>query len=191
MTPIEIAQAAYSEHRASQRVLELAMAVAEVVKVAPRIVVEIGCDAGGTLFAWRQICGEVYGITLPDNSYPTGGTCYPLADHGATVWRGDSHDPASLAWLADRLAGRPVDVLHIDGDHSYEGVRGDWQAYAPLVRAGGLVLVHDVLNHRDRRVDVPRFWAELTLAMPGRVLAAPSNPLGFGVITIGEDTWTA
>lgn len=37
-----------------------------------------------------------------------------------------------------------TDVLFIDGDHSYEGCRSDVYAWLPKVRAGGLVLMHDI-----------------------------------------------
>lgn len=40
-------------------------------------------------------------------------------------------------------AGR-VDLLFIDGDHSYEGCLADWKAYAPLLAPGARVAFHDV-----------------------------------------------
>lgn len=180
-----IAHEAYEHHTASQREVELAEAVRVVADIHPQIVVEIGCDVGGTLYCWRQVCDEVYGITLPDNSWPTGGqgNGYRLKDHGAVILRGDSHSRASKAWLEGHLDGRSVDVLHIDGDHSYDGVRTDFEMYEPLVRPRGLVLIHDVLNERDPRVEVPKFWNELGR---GYVIASPRNPLGFGVWTKEE-----
>lgn len=46
---------------------------------------------------------------------------------------------------------KPVDVLFIDGDHSYEGAVGDIIGWMPHVREGGFVAVHDY-----RKQDVPR-----------------------------------
>jgi cephalosporin hydroxylase len=151
-------------------------------QLKPRVIVEIGCDRGGTLYAWRQLCNRVYGITLPVNDWTSGGQeGYPLDSHGAIVLKADSHDPASRHWLVKQLRGAWIDVLHIDGDHSYVGVRADYAEYSPLVRSGGLVLIHDVLNIRDPRVDVPRFWAEI--GGRGRVIAQRTGvPLGFGVL---------
>jgi cephalosporin hydroxylase len=177
-----LAREAYEHRHASQRELELRAVLDLAAAENPRIIVEIGCDMGGTLWCWRQICDEVYGITLGDNSRPTGGQTAPLDDHGATILLGDSRDPASLAWLTERLAGRGIDVLHIDGDHSYAGVAADVRAYGPLVRPGGLLLIHDVCNDRDARVDVPRFWAEWSPGRDARVIAAGPMPLGFGVV---------
>lgn len=36
-----------------------------------------------------------------------------------------------------------VDVLFIDGDHSYEGVKADWENYKSLLGAGSIVIMHD------------------------------------------------
>lgn len=172
-------------HHASQRFDELVEAVAVAAAASPRIVVEIGCDAGGTLYAWRQICPEVYGITLADNGPATGGQGYPLNAHGAEVLIGDSHDTASLKWLLDRLDGRPIDVLHIDGDHSYVGAAMDYTMYAPLVRPGGVILLHDVANTRHPLVDLERLWDEVR-GESGYVIASKGRPVGFGVIHVEE-----
>lgn len=182
LNPYEIARGAYEQHGASQRAIELVQAIELTAALEPEIIVEIGCDRGGTLYAWRQICDEVYGITLPVNDWAGGGQeGYRLATHDADVFLGDSHDSVSLDWLRTCLAGRSVDMLHIDGDHSYEGVKSDYEMYSPLVRSGGLVLIHDVLNDRDVRVDVPQFWAEI--GTRGRIIAQQTgNPLGFGVL---------
>ncbi len=52
------------------------------------------------------------------------------------ILRGDS--PA-----VGKTFGRPIDLLHIDADHSYEGVKGDFENWSPWVRPGGCVLFHD------------------------------------------------
>lgn len=36
-----------------------------------------------------------------------------------------------------------LDVLFIDGDHSYEGVKADWDSYRKLLGAGSIVIFHD------------------------------------------------
>ncbi|MDI3545103.1 MAG: 1-O-methyltransferase [Rikenellaceae bacterium] len=37
-----------------------------------------------------------------------------------------------------------IDLLFIDGDHSYEGVRADVEAWLPKVKDGGIVVFHDI-----------------------------------------------
>ena len=41
---------------------------------------------------------------------------------------------------------RPCDLVLIDGDHSYEGVRADWERWRDLVAANGRVLFHDAVD---------------------------------------------
>lgn len=36
-----------------------------------------------------------------------------------------------------------VDLLFIDGDHSYQGVKSDWEAYKIFLKAGSIVIFHD------------------------------------------------
>ncbi len=66
---------------------------------------------------------------------------------------------------------QPIDLLFIDGDHSYEGVKSDWEAFAPHVNPFGVVVFHDTTWDLERgpeqygnRLDilgVPRFLEEL------------------------------
>lgn len=39
-----------------------------------------------------------------------------------------------------------IDYLHIDADHSYEGVKADHAAYYPLVKSGGIITFHDTVS---------------------------------------------
>lgn len=38
---------------------------------------------------------------------------------------------------------KKIDILFIDGDHSYEGVKKDWENYYPLMNKNGIVIFHD------------------------------------------------
>ncbi len=42
----------------------------------------------------------------------------------------------------------PVDLLFIDGDHSYEGCREDWDVWHPHIRVGGMIAFHDARGPR-------------------------------------------
>lgn len=68
---------------------------------------------------------------------------------------------------AIREAGdRQYDYLLIDGDHTYEGVKRDFEAYGPMVREGGLVLFDDydtaewpdIADYVDRQVRTLEGW---------------------------------
>ena len=84
--------------------------------------------------------------------------------------RGSSRDEHVLARVARLVADAPVDLLFIDGDHSYEGVAADYRLYRPLVRPGGLIVFHDIVpaaTTGDPRAGhrwvggVPQFWQEV------------------------------
>jgi cephalosporin hydroxylase len=165
---------------ASQNPEELAAALELVMSVKPAVIVELGCDRGGTLYAWRQVCDRVYGITWGQNADSGGAEC---VTHGAEVLYGDSHDPDSLEWLRVRLAGDPVDVLVIDGDHHLDGVLADLADYSNLVRPGGLIMLHDVLPEQYPEVEVWKAWPQLREMYPGQTEVI-GDVLGWGVIHV-------
>jgi cephalosporin hydroxylase len=144
--PLTIARAAIHEHGGLQKDTELSGFLAVLLDFQPEVVVEIGSDAGGTLWAWRQLGSvrRVIGVDLPRAGFSTGAE---LQEHDAEVVHGDSHDVATLEALTKLLDGDVVDLLFIDGDHTYQGVKADWEMYHPLVRRGGIVAFHDVLHH--------------------------------------------
>ena len=50
--------------------------------------------------------------------------------------------------------GEPaVDFIFIDGDHSYDGLRQDWEVWSGLVATGGLIALHDSCSSAARKID--------------------------------------
>ena len=47
-------------------------------------------------------------------------------------------------WIVDKNPGKKFDFVLVDGDHSEEGIKTDLELFYPLVREGGLFLMHDV-----------------------------------------------
>ncbi len=70
---------------------------------------------------------------------------------------GDTASSASL------YSGLPIRFLLIDADHSYEGVKRDFEAWSPLVAPGGLIVFHDYLMPE---AGVARFVDEVVAAHP-------------------------
>ena len=55
-----------------------------------------------------------------------------------------------------------LDFLLIDGDHTYEGVKSDFEMYSSIVRKGGLIAIHDIVaNTQTRDCSVNKFWEEV------------------------------
>jgi len=73
---------------------------------------------------------------------------------------GDSHKPQTMQELHRLLCRRKIDLLFIDGNHSYESVKQDYDLYAPLTEH--IVAFHDICATVNS--DVRRFWQELSRA---------------------------
>jgi predicted O-methyltransferase YrrM len=58
---------------------------------------------------------------------------------------------------ADTAAGwsQPVDLVFVDGDHSVEGCRLDWELWSPHVPPGGTVVFHDARAGRPDADGLP------------------------------------
>lgn len=75
---------------------------------------------------------------------------------------GDIHDPEITERIKERLRGRPINILFIDADHSYEAVKRDFEIYSPL--CSDIIVLHDVETCRyegNKRNEVWKFWDEL------------------------------
>jgi len=85
-------------------------------------------------------------------------------------WEFMQGDSKTLPW------DKEIDVLLIDGDHSYEGVKADYERFEPFVKEGGIILMHDVLwPHKGV---VRFFWDEVDYPKS----ALPLSKSGLGII---------
>jgi len=78
---------------------------------------------------------------------------------------GNSQHQKTLDEVTDVLDGEKLDLLFIDGDHTYEGVKSDYEMYNHLVNSGGYIAFHDVIYaprwQGEAKCDVYKFWEEL------------------------------
>lgn len=151
-------------------------------KVENPIVVEIGILDGIQRKFYKSLFGaEYYSIDINPKS-------------PATI-KSSSHDPNTLKTLLGLLNGRKIDLLFIDGLHTYEGVKRDWEIYDPLCKH--ITAFHDVLTPKNNpadTVDVIRFWEEMKINNkkdtiitiqhhnPRPPTAFNGRPLGIGVL---------
>ncbi|MFQ3577991.1 MAG: class I SAM-dependent methyltransferase, partial [Verrucomicrobiia bacterium] len=146
--------------------------IRDVAPRSPKVIVEIGTAMSGTNFLLGHCLPSVE-LILALDLQPRNQRLVKLFQRpGLTRFflRGPSAAPETLASVQKLLGGRTVDLLFIDGDHAYAGVKADFDAYWPLVTEGGVVAFHDIVpDHKTRygqdtgnwAGDVPRFWQEI------------------------------
>lgn len=143
-------------------------------KLRAKVVVEIGTADGGTLLLSAMLAdpeASLISIDLQDGQFGGGYPAWkrPLYESFARenqqihLLQGDSHQKEMYQNLQSILNGRMVDYLFIDGDHTYEGVKKDFEMYSPLVRSGGIIAFHDIAPDRSPEPThfVDRFWNEI------------------------------
>ena len=177
----------------------------------PRTLVELGVYSGISYLAFCQAAVQ-HGV--------------PLRAWGVDTWQGDAHAGhygqrvldtlrqqhdgpyAHFSTLLqktfdealDDVADSSVDLLHIDGLHTYEAVRHDFESWSPKLSRRAVVLFHDIAV-RQEDFGVWRFWAEITQRYPslafghsnglGVLLAGPQAPAELLALTRDTARWQA
>ena len=134
---------------------------------------EIGTDQGGTFAIWSKLSkdGKRISVDIPHGQF--GRSDYDeyerdnyLKSLGSDVTMicGSSHDNKILENVKKALGENLLDFLFIDGDHTYEGVKQDYEMYKHLVKPGGWIGFHDIKDtefHRNANCRVDILWNEL------------------------------
>ena len=164
----------------------------------PRAVAEIGRAQGGTLALLCRAASSdalIISLDLPGSRYSG---AVPFLNKGS--WRGpllramrgpgqdvriidgDSTAPASVELFRAALGGRKLDLLLIDGDHTFEGVKSDFELYSGFIRPGGVIAFHDIQpGFEDAGVAVSRFWKEYPLPGSRSEFIADPSQLSYGI----------
>jgi autotransporter strand-loop-strand O-heptosyltransferase len=134
---------------------------------------EIGTDQGGSFAIWSKLSEDGIRISVdlphgpygrPDyNEYDRDEYLRSLGSNVTTIW-GSSHDESIKERVSNILNGEKLDFLFIDGDHTYEGVKQDYEMYKEFVKQGGWIGFHDIKDteyHRNANCGVDKLWSEL------------------------------
>lgn len=169
-----------------------------ISEMKPKVVLEIGTAGGGTLYLLSKCASSdstIISIDLPEGVYGGGYPMWkiPLYKSFARfrqrmyLIRADSHNSGTLETCKSVLANKKVDFLFIDGDHSYDGVKKDFEMYSPFVKEGGIIAFHDIVIGSFESVGgVPKFWREICNDYSYREIVKNWNQgnCGIGVIFV-------
>lgn len=147
----------------------------------PCRLLEIGFLNGGCFKGWREVV-EKYAIMvgLDYGDFPASEIKKLAKDEQKIILiKGDSHDPQLRDEIREWFGY--FDFLFIDGDHSYEGVKMDYEIYSPLVVNGGIIAFHDIVEHTvHKNVGVHKFWEEIKHSGYHRELIDLDYPTDWG-----------
>jgi len=151
-----------------------------VINLKPKNIMEIGSKLGGTFDLWCNIStNKKISVDLPGGihggwitkGHPYMGDIYKKRNqyfkknyNKVNMITGDSHSKKTKDLVKKFLDGEFLDFLFIDGDHTYEGVKQDFEEYKEFVKSGGWVAFHDIndtKHHREMDVYVGKLWNEL------------------------------
>jgi hypothetical protein len=163
-----------------------------ICTMRPRLVVELGVYAGTSYTAF---CQAVKSMHLPTRCY------------GIDTWEGDEHAGYYAENIYNELytlndeefsnfstlmrttfdqalpsfEDATIDLLHIDGRHTYDDVKHDFSTWLPKLSDRGVVIFHDT---EERRTDfgVWKFWSELKVQYPNFSFL---HSHGLGVLCVG------
>jgi O-antigen biosynthesis protein len=184
--PERVTQSAWLEHA------PFAYWLVEALR--PRVFVELGTHTG---FSYLTLCQAVARLELASTGF------------AIDTWEGDEHTGrygeevleeltayhdgryASFSRLVrsrfddavDSFEDGSVDLLHVDGSHTYEAVRHDFDTWRAKVSSRGIVLFHDT-GVREADFGVHRLWEELRRDHPAFEFV---HGHGLGVLGLGSE----
>lgn len=164
-----------------------------IEKLRPRILVELGTHYGDSYCAFCQaidkaeIACKAYAVDTWEGDTHAG-------FYGQDVLNllSSQHDPkySSFSRLlretfddaSKHFSAKSIDLLHIDGLHTYEAVKHDFDTWLPLLSDRAIVIFHDI-NVKERDFGVWKLFDEISERYPTFRF---EHSHGLGIAAIGE-----
>ena len=177
-----------------QKKWEISTLISILQEFNPHNILEIGTSNGGTLFLLTRVAASnstIISVDLPGG--PFGGELYPnwkiyfynsfrKDSQKIHLLRTNSHNNGTLSQIKKLLANKKFDFILIDGDHSYQGVKQDFEMYSELVNDEGIIAFHDINSGPKENVGgVPKFWHEICKKFPTFEIIDNSSSEGYGI----------
>lgn len=154
---------------------------------------EIGTARGDTfheIVSQMPKGSKAVAVDYPENGWGLSGSQYQLRDASKDLkYKGYSvgvvFGNSRYQGVIDNVERRgPYDLILIDGDHTYEGVKADWENYGHM---GKIVAFHDIANHgrpnkRGEVIEVARFWNEFKGDFRHVEFLEEGSEMGMGVL---------
>jgi len=183
--PAYLAESAWLEH------LPFAFWLTEAHR--PRVFVELGTHYGASYFAF---CQAVERLALDTRCYAIDtwkgdehAGCYGEEIHAAVRTHNDAHYSgfsrlvrSTFDEALDHFADGSIDLLHIDGLHSFEAVSHDFESWRGKLADDAVVIFHDT-NVRERGFGVARLFEDLKAQYPTFEFV---HGHGLGVVGLGK-----
>jgi hypothetical protein len=143
---------------------DIVMLLKVIVCSKPKKLMEVGSFRGYTaLYMAQHISSDAKIVTV--DRYPEHGEAYLNTPYASIIERrvGETNTE-----MFQHDAQGSYDLIFIDADHSYSGVKNDTELVLPLVSQNGFIVWHDYANwgYFDGKNGVPEYLKELSAKLP-------------------------
>jgi GT2 family glycosyltransferase/glycosyltransferase involved in cell wall biosynthesis len=172
--------------------IPFAFTIVQMLK--PKIFVELGTHKGDSYCAFCQAVSTLgldtacYAVDTWEGDEHAGfygsEILEELKTYHDSIYKGFSQLIQSRFEEAlDHFSDGSIDLIHIDGCHTYDAVKHDYEAWLPKMSQRGVVLLHDV-NVHEKNFGVWKFWKVISEHYPSFEF---KHGYGLGVLAVGVD----